>query len=37
MYFTSNDGSENKFVYQPILDKSEFKKLKDTNYVFSWK
>ena len=26
MYFTSNDGSQNKFVYQPTLDTLELKK-----------
>ena len=26
MYFTNNDGSQNTFVYQPILDTFELKK-----------
>ena len=26
MYFTSNDGPQNMFVYQPTLDPLEFKK-----------
>ena len=37
MYFTSNDGSENMFVYQPTLDTLELKKEKGTYYVLSWK
>ena len=36
-YFTSNDGSQNKFVYQPSLDASELKRDKGTDYVLSWK
>ena len=28
MYFTSNDGSQNTFVYQPTLDTLELKKSK---------
>ena len=28
MYFTSNDGSHNTFVYQPTLDTLELKKTK---------
>ena len=32
MYFTGNDGSQNTIVYQPTLDKLEFKKNKGTNY-----
>ena len=28
MYFTSNDGSQNTFVYQPTLDMLELKKTK---------
>ena len=35
--FTSNDGSQNKFVYQPTLDTWELKKDKVTDYVLSWK
>ena len=37
IYFTSNDGSQNTFVYQPTLDTLELKKDKDTDYVLSWK
>ena len=37
MYFTSNDGSQNTFVYQPTLDMSELKKDKGIDYVLSWK
>ena len=37
IYFTSNDGSENTFVYQPTLDNLETKKDKVTDYVLSWK
>ena len=36
-YFTSNDGSQNKFVYQPSLDASELNRDKGTDYVLSWK
>ena len=28
MYFTSNDGSQNVFIYQPTLDMLELKKTK---------
>ena len=35
IHFTSNDGSQNKFFYQPILDASEFKKDKGTDYVLN--
>ena len=37
MCFTSNDGSQNTFVYQPTLDTLELKKDKGTDYVLSWK
>ena len=37
IYFTSNDGSQNTFVYQPTLDALELKKDKGTDYVLSWK
>ena len=37
IYFTSNDGSQNTFVYQPKLDTSESKKDKGMDYVLSWK
>ena len=37
MYFTSNDGSQNTFVYQPTLDTIELKKEKGTDYCLSWK
>ena len=37
MYFTSNDGSQNTFVYQPTLDTLELKKDKGTDYILSWK
>ena len=30
MYFTSNDGSQNTFIHQPILDTLELKKDKCT-------
>ena len=36
IYFTSNNGSKNMFVYQPKLDRLEFKKVKGTAYVLSW-
>ena len=35
IYFTSNDGSQNTFVYQPTLDALEV--TKGTDYVISWK
>ena len=37
IYFTSNDGSQNMFVYQPTLDILQLKKEKDTGYVLKWK
>ena len=37
IYFTSNDGSQNMFVYQPTLDTLELRKEKGTNCIFSWK
>ena len=37
MYFTSNDGSQNTFVYQLILDALKLKKDKSNDYVLSWK
>ena len=35
IYFTSNDGSQNTFVYQPTLDTLELEKDKDTDYVIN--
>ena len=37
MYFKSNEGSHNMFVYQPTFDTLELKKHKGTDYVLSWK
>ena len=37
MYFTSNDGSQNKFLYQTTLDTLELKKDKGIDYVLSGK
>ena len=37
MYFTSNDGSQNTFVYQPTLDTLELKKDKGADYIHGWK
>ena len=37
IYFTSNDESQNIFVYQPILDTLELERDKDTDYVLNWK
>ena len=37
MCFTSDDGSQNMFVYEPTLDMLELKKGNGTNYVLSWK
>ena len=37
IYFTSNDESQNTFVYQPTLDTLELKKDKGTDYILSWK
>ena len=33
MSFTSNDGFQNMFVYQPIFSKLHLKKDKDTSYI----
>ena len=35
IYFTSNDGSQNTFVYQPTFYTVELKKNKGTDYVLS--
>ena len=35
IYFTSNDGSQNTFVYQPTLEALEL--IKGIHYVISWK
>ena len=35
IYITSNDGSQNTFVYQPTLDTLEL--TEGTDYVISWK
>ena len=37
MYFTTNDGSQNTFVYQQTLDTFEIKIDKGIDYVLSWK
>ena len=37
IYFTSNDGSQNTFVYRPTLDALELKKGEGTGYVLNWK
>ena len=37
IYFTSNDGTQNTFVYQPTLDTLKSKKDQGTDYVLSWK
>ena len=37
IYFTSIDGSQNTFVYQPTIDTLELKTNKSTDYVLSWK
>ena len=37
IYFMSNDGYQNSFVYQPTLDPLELKKDKVTDYALSWK
>ena len=37
IYFKSNDGSQNTFIYQPTLDTLELKKDKDTDHVLIWK
>ena len=36
-YFTSNDGSQDTFVYQPTVNHLELKKHKVADYVLSWK
>ena len=35
IYFTSNDGSQNIFVYQPTFDALELKTNRSTDYVLS--
>ena len=35
--FTSDDGSQNIFVYQTIINVLELKKGKSTEYIISWK
>ena len=39
IYFTSNDGCQNTFVYPPTLDALELKKNKNKgiDYVLSWR
>ena len=37
IYFTSDDGSENMFVYQPNLNVLRLKKDKCIEYIISWK
>ena len=37
IYFTSNDGSQNTFIYQPTLDTLELKKDKGIDYALSLK
>ena len=37
IYFTSNDGSQNTFVYQSTLDTLELRKYKGTDYVLNSK
>ena len=37
IYCTSNDGSQNIFVYQPTFNVLELKKDKGTEYIISWK
>ena len=37
IYFTSNDGSQNMFIYQPTLNMLELKNDKSTEYIISWK
>ena len=37
IYFTSNDGSQSTFIYQPSRDALELKKDKSTDYFLSWK
>ena len=37
MYYTSNDRSQNTFVYQPTLDTLELKKEKGIDYILTCK
>ena len=37
MYFTSNDGSQNKFAYQPTHGTLGLKKDEGNDYALSWK
>ena len=36
IYFTSNDGFQNMFVYQPIFNTLKYKNM-STEYIISWK
>ena len=37
IYLASNDGSQNTFFYQPIIDTLELKNDKGTDYILGWK
>ena len=37
VYFIGDDGSQNRFTYQPTLDTLELQKDKGTDYVLIWK
>ena len=37
IYFTSDHGSQNIFVYQTIINVLELKKGKSAEYIISWK
>ena len=37
IYFTSDDGSQIMFLYQPIFNKLGLKKDKNTEYIIGWK
>ena len=37
IYFASNDGSQDTYVYRPTLNTLKLKKDKSADYVLSWK
>ena len=37
IYFTSDDGSQNMFVYQPTFNVLDLKNHEGTEYIISWK
>ena len=37
IYFTGDDGLQNKFVYQPTFSTLQLQKEKGIDYILSWK